>query len=187
MNRRPPIQFCSACGHTVELRIPDGDNRERHVCGNCGTIHYLNPRNVVGTVPVWGDQVLLCKRAIEPRHGYWTLPAGFMECGETTSQAAVRETLEESGADVEVGALFSLLNVPHVNQVHIFYLATLREPRFAAGEESLEVRFFSESEIPWDEIAFPTVAQTLHFFFADRDAGKFGLHTADILQPMLRI
>lgn len=210
MNRRPPIQFCSACGHPVELRIPPGDNRERHVCTHCGTIHYQNPRNVLGTVPVWGDQVLLCKRAIEPRLGYWTLPAGFMEIGETTSQAAARETLEEAGAVVEVGALFSLLNVPHVNQVHIFYLAQMREPQFAAGEESLEVALFSEDEIPWDEIAFPTVAKTLRFFFEDRRTGAFGVHlealqdaavpgvpvpalpvntahTEDILTPMLRV
>ncbi|APD13437.1 ADP-ribose pyrophosphatase [Pandoraea pulmonicola] len=211
MNRRPPIQFCSACGHPVELRIPPGDNRERHVCTHCGTIHYQNPRNVLGTVPVWGDQVLLCKRAIEPRLGYWTLPAGFMEIGETTAQAAARETLEEAGAVVEVGALFSLLNVPHVNQVHIFYLAQMREPQFAAGEESLEVALFSEDEIPWDEIAFATVAKTLRFFFEDRRAGAFGVHlepvangaalpgtpvpglpvntahTEDILTPMLRV
>lgn len=186
MNRRPPIKFCSACGHAVALRVPDGDNRERHVCENCGAIHYQNPRNVVGAVPVWGNRVLLCKRAIEPRLGFWTLPAGFMELGETTSQAAGRETLEESGAEVDVGALFSLLSVPHVNQVHVFYLAQMRSDHFAAGAESLEVRLFTEEEIPWDEIAFPTVAHTLRFFFADRVSGQFGVHTLDITQPMLR-
>lgn len=187
MNRRPPIQFCSACGHPVVLRIPDGDNRERHVCENCGAIHYQNPRNVVGTLPIWEDRVLLCKRAIEPRLGFWTLPAGFMEMGETVAQAAVRETQEEAGVQIEVGALFSMLSVPHVNQVHLFYLAHMRSAHCEAGTETQEVRLYAEQEIPWDEIAFPTVAHTLRFFFADRAAGHFGVHTLDITQPMLRL
>lgn len=131
------MKFCSVCGHEVIARIPPGDNRERFVCDQCGTIHYQNPRNVVGTVPVWGEQVLLCRRAIEPRYGYWTLPAGFMEMGETTAEAAARETLEEAGARVEVQTLFTLLNVPQVHQVHLFYLARLVDPGFEAGEESL--------------------------------------------------
>lgn len=187
MNRRTPFKFCSACGHQVEFRIPEGDTRERHVCPSCGTIHYQNPRNVVGTVPIWQDRVLLCKRAIEPRLGFWTLPAGFMEIGETTGEGAARETLEEAGAAVEIGALFSMLNVPHVHQVHIFYLADMRSPEFAAGEESLEVRLFTEPEIPWDDIAFPTVAETLRFYFADRAAGRFRMHTHDITRPMLQL
>lgn len=178
------MKFCSVCGHEVVSRIPPGDNRDRSVCDHCGTVHYQNPRNVVGTVPVWGEQVLLCRRAIEPRYGYWTLPAGFMEIGETTAEAAARETLEEAGAHVEVQDLFSLLNVPHVSQVHLFYLARLRDPGFAAGEESLEVRLFHESEIPWDEIAFPTVSQTLRAYFADRETGRFTLHTDDIYGSM---
>jgi ADP-ribose pyrophosphatase YjhB (NUDIX family) len=178
------MKFCSVCGHDVVSRIPPGDNRERFVCDHCGTIHYQNPRNVVGTVPVWGDQVLLCRRAIEPRYGYWTLPAGFMEIGETTSEAAARETLEEAGAQVEVQALFSLLNVPHVSQVHLFYLARMVDPTYYAGEESLEVKLFHESEIPWGEIAFPTVSQTLRFFFADRAAGSFGMHAEDIFRSL---
>jgi ADP-ribose pyrophosphatase YjhB (NUDIX family) len=178
------MKFCSVCGHSVTTRIPSGDNRERFVCDQCGTIHYLNPKNVVGTVPVWGDQVLLCRRAIEPRHGYWTLPAGFMEIGETTAEAAARETLEEAGAHVEVQHLFTLLNVPHVSQVHLFYLARMTDGKFEAGEESLEVRLFQEHEIPWDDIAFPTVSQTLRFFFADRTAGRFGMHTGDIFRPL---
>jgi ADP-ribose pyrophosphatase YjhB (NUDIX family) len=139
---------------------------------------------VGGTIPVWEDKVLLCRRAIEPRHGYWTLPAGFMEIGETTTECAMRETLEEAGARVEITSLFSLLNVPHVEQVHLFYLAKLLDTDILAGEESLEVRLFSEEAIPWAEIAFPTVTQTLRFFFADRRNGQFGLHTADILRPM---
>ncbi|WP_179404230.1 NUDIX hydrolase [Burkholderia guangdongensis] len=178
------MKFCSVCGHEVVARIPPGDNRERFVCDQCGTIHYQNPRNVVGTVPVWGNQVLLCRRAIEPRYGYWTLPAGFMEMGETTAEAAARETLEEAGARVEVQSLFTLLNVPHVHQVHLFYLARLNDADFAAGEESLEVRLFDEADIPWDEIAFPTVSQTLRFFFADREAGDYGVHTGDIFRSL---
>jgi ADP-ribose pyrophosphatase len=158
------MKFCSVCGHGVSLSIPPGDNRERFVCGSCGTVHYQNPRNVVGTVPVWDDKVLLCRRAIEPRYGYWTLPAGFMEMGETTAEAASRETLEEAGARVEVQSLFSLLNVPHVHQVHLFYMARLLDLDIEAGEESLEVKLFEEHEIPWDEIAFPTVGQTLRSF-----------------------
>jgi ADP-ribose pyrophosphatase YjhB (NUDIX family) len=178
------MKFCSACGHPVSLRIPPGDNRERFVCEHCGAVHYQNPRNVVGTVPVWEDKVLLCRRAIEPRYGYWTLPAGFMEIGETTAEAAARETLEEAGARVEVQHLFSLLNVPHVHQVHLFYLARLLDLDIEAGEESLEVRLFDEDEIPWEDIAFPTVGQTLRFFFADRSAGSYGLHTGDIFRSL---
>lgn len=178
------MKFCSVCGHEVIARIPPGDNRERFVCDQCGTIHYQNPRNVVGTVPVWGEQVLLCRRAIEPRYGYWTLPAGFMEMGETTAEAAARETLEEAGARVEVQTLFTLLNVPQVHQVHLFYLARLVYPGFEAGEESLEVRLFDEADIPWDEIAFPTVSQTLRFFFADRATGDYGVHTGDIFRSL---
>ncbi|AOI57391.1 ADP-ribose pyrophosphatase [Burkholderia diffusa] len=178
------MKFCSVCGHEVIARIPQGDNRERFVCDHCGTIHYQNPRNVVGTVPVWGDQVLLCRRAIEPRYGFWTLPAGFMEMGETTAEAAARETLEEAGARVEVQNLFTLLNVPHVHQVHLFYLARLTDPVYEAGEESLEVKLFDEADIPWDEIAFPTVSQTLRFFFADRAAGDYGVHTGDIFRSL---
>ncbi len=179
------MNYCSNCGHHPVARlIPPGDTRERFVCAQCGTIHYQNPRNVGGTVPVWGDEVLLCRRAIEPRRGFWTLPAGFMELGETTSQCAARETLEEAGARVEIQSLFSLLNVPHVEQIHFFYLARLLDTDIEAGEESLEVRLFTEEDIPWDDIAFPTVSQTLRFYFADRQAGNFSLHTADILKPM---
>ncbi|WP_153100466.1 NUDIX hydrolase [Paraburkholderia hayleyella] len=178
------MKFCPDCGHTVSLSIPPGDNRERFVCSRCHAVHYQNPRNVVGTIPTWDDKVLLCRRAIEPRYGYWTLPAGFMELGETTAEAARRETLEEAGARVEIQTLFSLLNVPHVHQVHLFYLARLLDTDIAAGEESLEIRFFSETEIPWHDIAFPTVSQTLRCFFADRAAGVYGLHTGDILRPL---
>lgn len=186
------MKFCSECAHPVSLSIPDGDNRPRHVCAACGTIHYQNPKMVVGSIPVWEadgkPQVLLCTRAIEPRYGYWTLPAGFMENDETTAQAAARETVEEAGAHIELGNLFSLLNVQRVHQVHLFYLARLLDLDFAPGVESLEVRLFAEDDIPWDELAFPTVRTTLELFFADRarirEGGSYGVHTGDINRPM---
>ena len=175
------IKHCRACGTSVELRVPDdGDTRERAVCPACGTIHYVNPLLVVGTVPYLGDQVLLCKRAIEPRYGKWTLPAGFMELGETMAQGAARETVEEAGAEVEMGAFFSAMSIPRVGQVHVFYLARLLHDRFDPGHESLEARLFTEGDLPWDELAFTTVRETLKRFFADRRLGQFGLHDVDI-------
>ena len=185
------MKFCSECAHPVSLSIPLGDNRPRYVCSNCGAIHYQNPKMVLGSIPVWeedGDmRILLCKRAIEPRHGYWTLPAGFMENNETTTEAAIRETIEEAGANIQLHELFSLLNVPHVHQVHMFYRATLLDLNYAAGIESLEVKMFTADEIPWDEIAFQTVSHTLKFFLADHQARKTGgayrFHTLDILKP----
>jgi ADP-ribose pyrophosphatase YjhB (NUDIX family) len=187
------MKFCSECAHPVALAIPEGDNRPRYVCPQCHTIHYQNPKLVVGSIPVWeqngGLQVLLCRRAIEPRHGYWTLPAGFMENEETTEQAAVRETEEEAGANIELGKLFTLLNVAHVHQVHLFYLATLRDLDFAPGIESLDVALFTEDQIPWDELAFPTIRTTLELFFADRikvrEGGSFGFHSQAIVRPMI--
>jgi ADP-ribose pyrophosphatase YjhB (NUDIX family) len=161
----------------------DGDTRVRAVCPACHTIHYENPLNVVGTVPVWGDtgeQVLLCKRNIEPRLGKWTLPAGFMELGETTAEGAARETDEEAGAQIEMGPLYTLLNVSRVGQVHMYYRARLLSDRFDPGYETQEARLFNEAEIPWDEIAFRTVRETLLCYFADRRRGQFGFHTLDI-------
>ena len=140
----------------------------RAVCPACQSIHYQNPRLVVGTVPLWQEQILLCRRAIEPRYGYWTLPAGFLEVGETTAQGALRETLEEAGAQVELGRLFSLIDIPHAEQVHVFYLAQLQNLDFQAGEETLEQRLFSESEIPWHELAFSSVRETLQHYFTRR-------------------
>ena len=175
------IKHCRACGTSVELRVPDdGDTRERAVCPACGTIHYVNPLLVVGTVPYLGDQVLLCKRAIEPRYGKWTLPAGFMELGETMAQGAARETVEEAGAEVEMGAFFSAMSIPRVGQVHVFYLARLLHDRFDPGHESLEARLFTQHDLPWDELAFTTVRETLKCFFADRRLGQFGVHDVDI-------
>jgi ADP-ribose pyrophosphatase YjhB (NUDIX family) len=186
------MKFCSECAHPVTVAIPEGDNRPRFVCTHCGTIHYQNPKMVIGSIPVWEQdgelKVLLCKRAIEPRYGYWTLPAGFMENGETTSAAAARETEEEAGANVELGNLFTLLNVAHVHQVHLFYLARLLDLDFAPGIESLDVRLFAEHEIPWDDLAFPTIRTTLELFFADRrkvlEGGSYGFHSRDITRPM---
>jgi ADP-ribose pyrophosphatase YjhB (NUDIX family) len=186
------MKFCSECAHPVTVAIPEGDNRPRYVCTQCGTIHYQNPKMVIGSIPVWerdGElKVLLCKRAIEPRYGYWTLPAGFMENEETTGEAAVRETEEEAGANVELGNLFTLLNVAHVHQVHLFYLARLLDLDYAAGIESLDVQLFAEHEIPWDDLAFPTIRTTLELFFADRrkmrEGGSYGFHSRDITRPM---
>ena len=182
---RPPAKFCRHCGTAVQMRLPDdGDTRERAVCPACGTVHYDNPLNVVGTVPAWGaegDRVLLCKRNIEPRWGKWTLPAGFMELGETTAEGALRETDEEAGAQIELGELFTLMNVPRVGQVHLFYRARLLSERFNPGHETIEARLFREDEIPWDEIAFRTVRETLQHYFADRRKGRFGFHTIDIV------
>lgn len=164
-------------------RVPTGDNRERDLCEHCGAVHYVNPRPVVGTIPVWQDTVLLCRRAIEPRLGKWTLPAGFMEVGETTGEGALRETLEEAQARVELGPLFTMIDVPYIEQVHVFFRAELLDLDFAPGAESSEVRLFREAEIPWQELAFRTVSQTLRLFFADRARGEFGTHVHAIEPP----
>lgn len=175
------MKFCANCGAAVVQRVPPGDSLPRWVCDNCGEIHYQNPKLVVGTIPEHDGQVLLCRRAIEPRYGYWTLPAGFMENDETASQAALRETLEEAGAAVELAEPFTLISVPRVNQVHLFYRARLRNLEFKPGEETLEVALVAEAAIPWQEIAFRTVGLTLKRWFADRGRGAFGFHAEDIL------
>jgi ADP-ribose pyrophosphatase YjhB (NUDIX family) len=185
---RPPLKHCRACGAAVVYRLPDdGDTRERAVCPVCHTVHYENPLNVVGTIPVWEEndgqaafKILLCKRNIEPRRGKWTLPAGFMELGETTAEGAARETVEEAGAEFEMQELFAVMNVVRVGQVHLFYRAKLLSTDFDPGHETMEAGLFSEAEIPWDEIAFKTVKETLQFYFADRKCEKFGFHTGDI-------
>ncbi len=175
------IHFCRQCGVSVEHRVPDdGDTKLRAVCPACGTIHYQNPLNVVGTVPHLGDRVLLCKRNIEPRRGFWTLPAGFMELGESTAEGALRETQEEAGADIELEGLFSLLNVVRVGQVHMYYRARLLSERFDPGHETMEARLFQQHEIPWEDIAFRTVKETLEHFFADHRRGSYGFHVGDI-------
>lgn len=187
---RPPIKHCKSCGNAVSLRLPDdGDSRQRAVCTVCALVHYENPLNVVGTIPVWhahGDpsstgQVLLCKRSIEPRKGFWTLPAGFMELNETSAQGAARETDEEAGAQFELQGLYSLINVPRVGQVHFFYRAKLLSDEFNPGFETLEARLFHEVDIPWEQIAFRTVRETLERYFAEARSGQFGLHHFDIV------
>jgi ADP-ribose pyrophosphatase YjhB (NUDIX family) len=175
------MKFCSNCASPLARRVPPGDSLPRWVCDQCGMIHYQNPLMVIGTIPEHEGRILLCRRAIEPRYGYWTLPAGFMENDETTAQAAVRETLEEAGARVALAEPFSLLSVPYVNQVHLFYRARLLDLDFKPGEESLEVALCDEAAIPWNEIAFRTVATTLKHWFADRGRGAFAFHAGDIL------
>lgn len=176
------MKYCSECGEPVEQRVPAGDNRSRAVCTGCGAVHYQNPKVVVGTIPVWGPQVLLCRRAIEPRYGLWTLPAGFLELGETTREGAARETLEEANARVEVGDLYTLFNLPHIDQVYLLFRGQLREPAFGPSDESLEVALFDEADIPWDGLAFPTVRETLRLYFGDRADGRFKSRCGDIVR-----
>ncbi|MFZ2541088.1 MAG: NUDIX hydrolase [Gallionella sp.] len=175
------MKFCNLCGAPVEMRIPPDDNRVRYVCTACGEVHYQNPKLIVGAIPEWQDQILLCRRAIEPRHGLWTLPAGFMENGETTIEAAARETLEEANAQVAIGELYTLYNVPYINQVHLLFRATLHKPDFSPGAESLEVRLFTEQDIPWESLAFRAVLFTLRHYFSDRKNNTFHFRTGDIL------
>ena len=162
-------------------RVPPGDTLPRWVCDRCGDIHYENPRLVVGSIPEHEGKLLLCRRAIEPRYGYWTLPAGFMENDETTGQAAVRETIEEAGARIELGPAFSMISVPYVNQVHVFFRARLLDLEFKPGEETLEIALCEEAQIPWNEIAFRTVGVTLKHWFADRRNEAFGFHAEDLV------
>jgi ADP-ribose pyrophosphatase YjhB (NUDIX family) len=174
------IQHCRVCGALTQYRVPPDDNRERAVCTACGEIHYENPLNVVGTVPVWSDQVLLCRRNIEPRYGYWTLPAGFLELGESAAEGAIRETVEEAGANIELQDLYTMLNVVRVGQIHFYYRARMLDTRLAPGPETIEARLFREDEIPWEDLAFRTVRLTLEHFFADRRSGVYPLHVGDL-------
>lgn len=174
------IKHCRVCGTEVAYRVPADDNRERAVCPACDEIHYENPINVVGTVPVWDEQVLLCRRNIEPRYGLWTLPAGFLELGESTADGALRETDEEAGAHVELEGLFTVLDVVKAGQVHLFYRARMLDTHLNPGPETIEARLFREHEVPWDELAFRTVRLTLEHFFADRRSGAFGVHVGQV-------
>lgn len=175
------VKFCNVCGAQVEHRVPEGDHLPRHICPACGHIQYFNPRVIVGCIPEWEDgRILMCRRNIEPRFGLWTFPAGFMELSETSGQGAAREAREESGADVEVGDVLAMINVPYVSQVYVVHRARMRTSGHHPTPESSETRLMTESEIPWDEIAFPTVYHSLKFFFADRAAGHAQMHTLDL-------
>jgi len=177
------MNYCSECGATVGQRIPEGDNRLRYVCECCGVIHYQNPKIVAGCIPEWKQKILLCRRAIEPRHGLWTLPAGFMENGETTLNAAERETFEEASAKLTEVQLYAMYSLPHISQVYIMYRGRLVDGYAAAGSESLEVQLFAENEIPWDELAFPVIRKTLEVYFADRREGSFPVRVGK-LEPV---
>ena len=173
------MNFCSHCGHSLEQRIPDGDNRQRYVCSRCGAVHYENPKVIVGCVPIHQDKVLLCKRAIEPRLGLWTLPAGFMENGESLAEGAVRETLEEANASVKASDLYTIFSLPHISQVYVFFLSELNNLDFYPGEESLETKLFSEDQIPWSELAFPVISETLKNYFSDRAENSLKIRYSD--------
>jgi len=181
--QRHQIRFCTHCGESILRHPPPGDSRDRAVCSACGTIQYENPKLVVGCIPLWEDKILLCRRAIEPRYGYWTLPAGFMENGESTADGAARETIEEAGARVHDLRPFALIDVPYVHQVHLYFTARLTDLDFTSGDESLETRLFAESEIPWDDLSFRTVIETLKHFFADRARGSFSFHHDTLAYP----
>jgi ADP-ribose pyrophosphatase YjhB (NUDIX family) len=179
------MKFCSQCGALVTLRVPPGDTLERHVCNACHVIHYQNPRMVVGCIVEWDDQVLLCRRAIEPRQGLWTVPAGYLEKGETIEQGAERETLEEANARVEIGPLYAVYNIPHIGQVYLLFRARLLDASVHPGAETLEVGLYTETEIPWDQLAFATVRNTLQHYFSDRRRGEFQFHLGTI-EPLKR-
>ena len=177
------MNFCSDCGNAVIKKIPQGDNRERHVCGNCELIHYQNPKVIAGVLPVFGDQVLLCKRSIEPRHGFWTLPAGFLENGESSLEGALRECEEEANATVVNPELYALFDIPQINQVYVFYRAELMEPVFGPSSESSEVALFDEQDIPWSELAFPVVELAIDHFLKDRITGEFLVKHEQVQRP----
>ncbi|XOV90719.1 MAG: NUDIX hydrolase [Pseudomonadota bacterium] len=182
------MNYCSQCGREVSQKIPEGDNRPRYVCDGCDTIHYQNPRIITGCLITHEDQVLLCQRAINPRSGFWTLPAGFLENGESTSMGALRETREEANANAEILDFYTLFSLPHISQVYMFYRARLLDLDFSPGEESLDVRLFSENEIPWDQLAFPVVNQTLEHYFNDRRTEQFTPRAIDlIVDPARRL
>ncbi len=180
------MKYCSSCGQTLIVTTPPGDTRERFVCEHCDTVHYQNPRIVTGCLVACDDRVLLCRRDIDPRSGYWTLPAGFLENGETAEAGAVRETWEEARARVVVDDLYTLFSLPHISQIYMFYRGRLATPEFSAGEETSEVGLFGEADIPWDELAFPVVNQTLRHYFEDRQNDHFPVRAKDIIVDRTR-
>ncbi len=176
------MNFCTQCGAPVRLEVPAGDDRDRHVCQACGEIHYVNPKVIVGCIPEWEGEVLLCRRAIEPRYGLWTLPAGFLENGESVAEGALREAREEANANLEIGELFGIFSIPHISQVYAIYRARLTDTRFSPGQESLEVQLFPESGIPWQALAFPVMRKSLELYFEDRRLGRPRVHHGDIVR-----
>lgn len=170
------MNFCGNCGQKTITKIPLGDQQLRQVCSACGNIHYVNPKVICGALVVWENKVLLCRRAIEPRYGLWTLPAGYMEMFETMEQASARETREEAEAEIEIEQLYCLYNIPRIGQIYVLFKAQLLNGQFGAGEETIESRLFSEDEIPWSELAFPSVERTLQHYFADRKKNLFTIH-----------
>ncbi|MFZ4708310.1 MAG: NUDIX hydrolase [Zwartia sp.] len=169
-------KFCSQCGTLNIRKLLEGDNRERDLCETCGAVHYQNPRLVVGTLPILDDKILLCLRAIEPRANFWTLPAGFMELGEAMDEGAARETQEEAGVRIELGQLYTVINIPHVDQVHVYFLAKALGPELDPGPETLEARWYGLDEIPWDNLAFKSVSTTLKHYLRERETGHFDTH-----------
>lgn len=174
------MSFCTACGHQTQEQIPLGDHQVRMVCTDCGNIHYVNPKVICGALVLWDNKVLLCRRAIEPRYGLWTLPAGYMELFETMEQGAARETFEEAEAEVDIEHLYCMYNIPRIGQIYVLFKANLIEGKFGAGPETIESRLFSENEIPWEQLAFPSVEQTLRHYFADRKQNNFPFHLETI-------
>lgn len=174
------MKYCSTCGARVRLRIPPGDTLPRFVCEGCDTIHYQNPKMVVGCIPEWEDQILLCRRAIEPRHGLWTIPAGFMEQNETLEQAAARETMEEAKALVEISTLYAVFSLPSVSQVYVIFRGTMHTPEFGVGQESLEVRLVKQQEIPWTDLAFQVIHEVLKRYYEDSNRGQFEVHVGTV-------
>ena len=174
------MNFCSNCGQKIIKKIPEGDNRQRFVCEACGQIYYQNPKIITGCLPLYSDSVLLCRRAIAPRVGYWTLPAGFLENGEAASAGAIRETLEEANAQVKLSHLYTLFNLPHISQVYMFYIGELVDLNFSPGEESIETKLFREPEIPWKELAFPVITLTLKKYFKNREKNSYPFTEEDV-------
>jgi ADP-ribose pyrophosphatase YjhB (NUDIX family) len=180
------VKYCNQCGSKGAYRIPEGDDRLRFICDNCQTIHYQNPKLVVGCIPVWRDQVLMCRRAIEPRYGKWTIPAGFLEIGETVEEGAIRETYEEACAKVDNLKPYALYNLSFIGQVYLIFISRLLDPNFRAGYESLEVRLLEKHEIAWEELAFPVIREVLLLYFNDATKGVFNFHIIDITPEMNR-
>lgn len=177
------MKFCSSCGALITHKIPDGDNRLRYVCESCGEIHYQNPKVIAGILPTYKAKVLLCKRSIQPRVGYWTLPAGFLENGESSLEGAIRECSEEANTQVRDPSIYAIFDIPQINQIYIFYRAEMPEAIFSPSTESSDVALFSEEDIPWSELAFPMVEALLDHYFEDRKSGIFEVIREDIRRP----